>query len=85
MIFVDFSGEDISLRGVKGVPWKDTFQLWECDVCWGEFVEDLGEVGRCEEMKGLFGKFREKGEAGTVIRVVDGVRRILGIGYERVV
>jgi hypothetical protein len=80
MILLDFEKQALSV--VRGMDYKDYFNLWDCDVCWKQFDSNVIRVNRNEEMGKLFAEFNGKMHADTAIRVVDGLRRILEAGYE---
>ncbi len=80
MILLDF--EEQALRAVRGMDYRDSFDLWDCDPCWKQYVANVSRLNRNEEMGELFAEFNGKMHADTAIRVIDGLRRILEAEYE---
>ncbi len=80
MILLDLQKRTV--RAVRSVDWKDSFELWNCDVCWKQFGENVSRLNQNEEMGELFVEFKGKMNAESAVRVVDGVRRILEAEYE---
>ena len=80
MILLDF--EKRALGAVRGMDYRDFFNLWDCNRCWNQFIANVIRVNQNEEIGQLFADFNGKMCADTAIRVVDGVRRILEAEYE---
>lgn len=78
---VDFQGQKVrAVRGEKSH--KDYFNLWDCEICWAQFVANVDRLNRSEEVVGLFADMIRKKDAERAIEVVDGVRRNLERQYD---
>ena len=81
LILVDFRERQV--RAVRGMEsHRDFFNLWDCNDCWTEFVENVDRLNGNEEIVKLFAAFHIRLDASAAIEVVDGVRRNLKSKYD---